>query len=102
MEQCKGEKYYKAYSFVDLKGEKSEALLVKVKTFTMYSRGIFVKIAQIALKLCPNDKKDTNNNYMGKTRIYFERVVKYIRENVYQSQTFTVNNGRKPCLGSLW
>jgi hypothetical protein len=30
--------------------------------FTMSSRGIFVKIAQIALKLGPNDKKDTNNN----------------------------------------
>jgi hypothetical protein len=31
----------------------------------MSSRGIFVKIAQIALKLGPNDKKGTDDNLMG-------------------------------------
>jgi hypothetical protein len=35
----------------------------------MSSRGILVKIAKIALKLGPDDKKDTNNNYKGKINI---------------------------------
>jgi hypothetical protein len=40
----------------------------------MSSRGIFVKIAQIALKLGPNDKKGTNNTFMKKPAMFISHI----------------------------